>query len=393
MAAVPATITVTFTSNYTGPHRVCYRINNSGTYTCATVVCGGGGASCEYEIGITVDNETCEDVIFDGYVQAECQTIDSEEGRVPFLSTFTPTPSCTRYTVTCNDAGLGSIVITDNGTKYGSAPSVSITGGGGTGATAVAVIGTGEIIDGPVITIAGTDYTPGTYTNVPLLGGSGTGATADITVSGGGSIVSATIVNVGIGYADEDNVTPDPSAMGPSTPTISANFQIFSDEGMVVEVNITNSGSGYTSIPTITIAPDAGVTATADGVLAYCDAFSSAGCGVSGTPVSYGNLIKPGDSVEICSSGAVPTVGAQYTITDNGNCLCECSTYTFTVPDKGGSYSYAYTLCDGEAVIGTISESDSSNYITVCMVNDSFIYTPTGGNDVSPTLSISTPCV
>ena len=63
MAAIPATITVNFTANYAGPHRVCWRIGASGPYDCTTsVTCTGGGNPCQAVITTTVDNESCDDL-------------------------------------------------------------------------------------------------------------------------------------------------------------------------------------------------------------------------------------------------------------------------------------------------------------------------------------------
>lgn len=70
---------------------------------------------------------------------------------------------------------LGSIIVTDPGTGYTSAPKVSIRGGGGTGASAIATLGA----DGGVGVILVSD--PGTgYTSTPeiTISGDGTGAKA-----------------------------------------------------------------------------------------------------------------------------------------------------------------------------------------------------------------------
>lgn len=371
MATVSATITVTFTSQYVGLHRICYRINNSGTYTCATVSCAGNGAECSYDIPVLVDNETCEDVVFDGYAQSACRDIDSEDGRIPFLSTFTPSPACKKYTMICLSAGVASAVVTNPGSKYSFTPSVVVTGDG-TGATAVAVMGTGMFVGAILIFQAGTGYTDGSYVNVPLLGGNGSGATADIVVSGG-SIVSAVINNPGSGYdIGNDTTNPDPSAMGPSTPTVTAILVCDTDNGEVLAVNITNSGSGYTTTPTITIAPGAGITATADAVLAYCDSFTSAGCDGL-TPVNYTNVLHPGDTIEVCSLTIFP-IPASFDSAINGNCLCECTNYTIEPTGTGAVYTYIYTECNGEAVTGTIAQTDSPSFISFCAVTGSLVY-------------------
>lgn len=83
----------------------------------------------------------------------------------------------------------------NSGSGYTSAPTVSFSGGAGTGAA-----GTAVIVDGQVtainITAAGTGYT--SAPTITLTGGGGTGATATATIGGGG-VTGATITNGGTG--------------------------------------------------------------------------------------------------------------------------------------------------------------------------------------------------
>jgi len=74
------------------------------------------------------------------------------------------------------------IFLTDRGSGFTSAPTVSITGGGGSGATAVAIISNGQVVS-IVITTNGSSYE--SVPTVTISGGSGTGAkaTASIAVS------------------------------------------------------------------------------------------------------------------------------------------------------------------------------------------------------------------
>jgi len=99
-----ATITVDFLGNYAGPHRVCWRVQGSGNpYVCTNLVtCVGGGNPCQALINVMIDPESCEDIIFEGYIQAACQVEGSTIDRVPFTVTYTPTPSCNMYTLTNN---------------------------------------------------------------------------------------------------------------------------------------------------------------------------------------------------------------------------------------------------------------------------------------------------
>jgi len=95
----PAIITVNFISNYAGPHRICWRIQGSGNpYVCTNIVdCSGGGNTCQAVINTMVDNESCDPIIFEGYIQATCNAEDSPTDQVPFEVKYTPNPSCKAY--------------------------------------------------------------------------------------------------------------------------------------------------------------------------------------------------------------------------------------------------------------------------------------------------------
>src|SRR5687767_7096781 len=204
MAPFNTTIDIEWIADQAGPYRICFRIVGAPTYTCTEdgthPICAGGGASCSYAIPITVDQETCDTVSYEGYVQAACEEPDSLVGRIPFNVAFIPAPECKRYAVTCLNSPVESIVVTDPSEGYDPLlpPSVVISGGGGSGATAVAVVGDGEIT-AIAITVPGTGYTNGVYNAVPLIGGSGTLGTADITIAGG-SITVVSVDTPGSGY-------------------------------------------------------------------------------------------------------------------------------------------------------------------------------------------------
>ena len=90
------------------------------------------------------------------------------------------------------------INVNDGGSGYLTAPTVTITSGGGTGATATAIISSGSVI-AVDITIKGTGYT--TTPTVTITGGSGTGAfgTATLLTAAaflGGERISATDASV-----------------------------------------------------------------------------------------------------------------------------------------------------------------------------------------------------
>ncbi|HBS6214476.1 TPA: hypothetical protein MAL84_004382 [Klebsiella pneumoniae] len=80
---------------------------------------------------------------------------------------------------------LQSIAVTAGGSGYTTAPTVTISGGGGTGALATATISGGSVTKISVL-YKGFGYT--TAPTVTISGGGGSGATAAVTVSSGGVI-------------------------------------------------------------------------------------------------------------------------------------------------------------------------------------------------------------
>jgi phage tail sheath protein FI len=92
---------------------------------------------------------------------------------------------------------ISGVTVTAQGTGYTSAPTVGFSGGGGSGAAATAVLGTGANA-GKVVSITVTN--PGTgYTSAPtvaLTGGGGSGATATASFGTIGNAVVAELVGI-----------------------------------------------------------------------------------------------------------------------------------------------------------------------------------------------------
>jgi autotransporter-associated beta strand protein len=72
-----------------------------------------------------------------------------------------------------------SVIITNGGTNYSTAPTVAITGGGGTGATATATV-SGGAVTAITVTAAGSGFT--SEPTIAFTGGGGTGAAARVIV-------------------------------------------------------------------------------------------------------------------------------------------------------------------------------------------------------------------
>lgn len=154
------------------------------------------------------------------------------------------------------------IVLTNGGSlvfPYTSAPAVTITGGGGTGATAVATTD-GVFVTSVTVTNGGSGYT-----SAPTIGftggGGGTGATATAYVTPAtitsDSVKSVNVVHGGLLYSSVPTVTI--SGGGGSGATVVALI----GSGSVIGYIVTNPGSGYTSNPTVTVSGGGGIGATA----------------------------------------------------------------------------------------------------------------------------------
>ena len=191
MAAIPATISLNWISNFAGPHRVCYRIVGQPTYTCTVPTpgipthpnCPGGGGACGYIINIMVDQETCDTINYEGYVQPTCEDEASLANRTPFNVAFVPSPACLRWEARCATGGVDEILIIGGGSGYtpGSNPTVTIVGDGVGAAATATVDGTGSVVS-IVVDIPGGGYTTPPTILIAGPGGPGVTATASATL-------------------------------------------------------------------------------------------------------------------------------------------------------------------------------------------------------------------
>lgn len=101
----PSTLTVNFTANYAGSHRICWRIQGPPVvpYVCTNIVdCIGGGNVCSATISIMVDTDSCIPVTYEGYIQATCNPEGSPVDQVLWSYTYTADPACKLFALTCN---------------------------------------------------------------------------------------------------------------------------------------------------------------------------------------------------------------------------------------------------------------------------------------------------
>ena len=161
---------------------------------------------------------------------------------------------------------VGTIGITNAGSGYLFAPTVTISApaAGGVQATAVCTVnvGTGKVIDTKIAN-GGTGYTtPPTVTFGASQTVGGVSATG-YAVTTGGVITQIVIVNSGSGYTSAPAVTVTNNGAGSGASVTSV-----ISSGGINFVSITNAGSGYNAAPTITFSGGGGSGAAAIAQLA-----------------------------------------------------------------------------------------------------------------------------
>jgi CubicO group peptidase (beta-lactamase class C family) len=145
-----------------------------------------------------------------------------------------------------SDGEISSISVTSPGGLYASAPSVTVTGGGGKGAKAVATINGNGGVNSITVTKAGSGYiAPASviFTN----GGSSTTANAAVIVNGG-KVTAIKIAGAGAGYMNVPTVT---ITGGRKTKGTDATAVAHLVNGQISYVEVTDGGSGY--VPTLAV--------------------------------------------------------------------------------------------------------------------------------------------
>lgn len=201
--------------------------------------------------------------------------------------------------------GVEKIVTTFVGLNYTSPPTVTLVGGGGTSATAVATLN--GVNDIAVLT-QGAGYTsPPTVTITAAPGDTGSGATAEATISGG-VVIAFNVTNMGSNYLVAPTVTvtgggATTQATGAATITI----------GSVGAINVTNPGSGYTKAPYVLLEGGGGqgINAATAAAMLVGDWVPTTKNLVEGFDMDYGRMNAQLGSTP---SFLTPTIGAGATL-------------------------------------------------------------------------------
>lgn len=236
---------------------------------------------------------------------------------------------------------IGTLTLLTGGSGFTSVPTVTITGGAGTGATATATLSVLSIN----VTNGGSGYT--STPTVAITGGGGTGATATAVVTAG-VVTSITVTASGSGFTSVPTVAI--TGGGGTGATATAVMQVGA-------LTLTANGSGYTS-PTVGFSgggPGTGASAFANllaavnmsgGTLVTAAAFTiGAGDNVTstgGTPIIFGANGATITNLTILGQLDVDgTIGANIQSTSTGTIrLYGGGTLTFTA---GGTLGTAGT--------------------------------------------------
>jgi hypothetical protein len=160
---------------------------------------------------------------------------------------------------------VGAIYITNGGTGYTSAPTITISApndANGIQATATATV-TANVVTSISLTNAGSGYTTAPTVTFAGVGTNATAIASVVTFKTG--TVSAVVTNGGSGYTNAANTVVTIAGGGG---TSAAGTAILSG-GQIAGIAITNPGSGYTNSAniTVTITGGGGTNATATGVI------------------------------------------------------------------------------------------------------------------------------
>jgi hypothetical protein len=347
------------------------------------VNCTGGGNPCQAIIPILVDNSTCVNVDFNGYVQATCELEASLNGRIPFSVIFTPVQPCNKWDITCGSADIPSYNILTVGSGYivGSDPIISVVGGGGSFAAAHGIVGDGGIKTWTV-TNGGAGYLAGgsgTINNVPAftLTGVGSGALFNVTVVLGvitSLVLSASNIAPGVSYAALDtfefNNVPFGGVGAGGVITVNT-----INTGEIQYIVVDNVGSAYSSVPLTTFEASPGVTATVSANLGNCPQINAVVNCAGNTPVLPAQTV--GYVYKMCKDVApVPPTG--WIVAEN-QCCYECVTAIFTNNGPNSVDVYYIECFSGAFDLLFVTVAPSTSSAPLCVTNNSWSFDPAIG--------------
>ena len=300
-------------------------VGQGGVYTSAPTVgftlgagdTTGSGATATAVIGFPIDTVT---LTSQGLGYRNLPVLDPGTGDATVDAQFTPV-------LNEKEGRISSVTVAVPGEGYTSVPTLTFTGGGGTGGTLEASI---QSLTG-TITAAGSGYTAGTYPNVTFTGGSpDTTATATFTIPG----IQGSITAAGSGYLDGTYAVSfrnTPTATYPVTVANREKLEISSVANGPFQVGETVTGSSSGVTATITYV-DAGAAFiyvnNSSGTFSDAQVDTITG-GTSNATATLDNL-SGGVGRYFIDTGSGPTEAASFTLLDN-------NTYRFDTSDSSNT--------------------------------------------------------
>lgn len=260
---------------------------------------------------------------------------------------------------------LTSIALSSGGSSYTSAPAVSLTGGGGTGAAASAVI------SGNVVAIAVTtpgEYQSSTTPTITLSGGGGSGAQATaVMTTNNRNVFSVSVSNGGSGYTSTPTVTfAAPPCTINGTTCVRATGTSTRNAGTrrITGVNVTNAGAGYTSAPSVSFSGGGGNGAVAAANLGWKVAsanVTAAGSGYTTAPtVTFSGAGTNGTTARGTATENASVVAVN--ITSPGSGYTGNPTVAFTGGGGSGAAASASVETGGKLTITALGDQLVDNY-------------------------------
>ena len=214
----------------------------------------------------------------------------------------------------------------------------------GSGAVASATITAGAVSD-VTITQGGSGYT--SAATISFSGGGGTGASATLNIVGGKIISIANLVG-GSGYT----AAPDANVLDGGS---GAQTRVGTKDGVITKINLTSGGSGYTGATTASITDNGG---TGTNATATVTKSSNVITGITGMPFGTGFKKQSKITVNNGSSGGTGLKLKVAKVNKSG------AITSITILSGGSGYTGAPTIkVDGKAITG-ITFKKSQNVIT-----------------------------
>jgi hypothetical protein len=316
-----------------------YRLND------VLSVVGGTGTSCTAKV-TSVDNV--------GAVTSITVTNAGNYSALPTLANVATTSSPSGGTDCVLDLtmGLSTVTLSANGTGYVDIPNVVVAGGGGTNATAIAQIVAGTVAS-IIITNAGSGYT--SAPSIDVLTGQSAYAVPVLQPTSVGNIILTN--NGGNTYVIAPSVTISAAGTGATTGTVYTK---------VTSVVMSNGGSGYVVGDTLLVAGGAGsqnatIVVNCIGSIGDIVAFTLATSGLyTQMPVLDNNSVI-GGSGHAASFNL--SMGIDNIILTNGG-SGYTSSPTVVVNSTTGYGAYVIAQMDGDAVLGLAVITSGTGYKT-----------------------------